>query len=154
MTTQEVRDLVVEGWKAIGFVEDDYDATDEAIFWLLHGQFCKWRPPKQADSVKHYAITLTTSGKRDVSHLKDTLKKILTSKSIAPEHFEWCIEDTKAGMPHIHAYIKTNNYVRARDVLRFNSGDRVDVKIIKGLAIPKWTNYIAKEEVPRTELPE
>lgn len=154
MSTQEVRDIVLKGWKAVGFVgEDEYDSIDEVTVWILMGRFMKWKPKfSNPDSMRHYAITLTVRDRTEEELMK-TVRRLLSSKSIAPNYFEWCLEDTKAGLPHAHLYIKTPNYIRARDVLRFNDNERVDVKILKGLAINKWLNYIAKEEVPRTEIP-
>lgn len=111
------------------------------------------KPP----SVRKYAITLTTKpAPKGVSksHLADRsanfsklIYSICKSKLVAPLTFSYSLEHPDTNL-HAHIYLETQQYIKARDILRMNQGNRVDVKLLKGLEVPKWLNYIAKDVKP------
>lgn len=155
--SKEVIDEMVDSWVAIGYIEPDVSQIykdDEGLFWERFRAFKNWKPHLPTLGQRHYAITLTLTSKRSEDDLLKSVRRVLTSKCVVDDtsEFQWCRELTKVGMPHVHIYLKTPLYVRARDILRMNDCDRVDVKTIKGIEINKWLNYIAKDMVPYTSI--
>ncbi len=93
----------------------------------------------------HYAITLTTKS-APFKELVHRFHNFLHTKSIWQNlikvHF--CCEKSK--IIHLHAYVQTHRYIEARDVYRKNNNERVDVKLLNGLARIKWLNYMKKTD--------
>ncbi len=151
----ECEQLVIDGWKAIGYIPEDMDNDMlHDTFWFHMKQFTSHKFVSPNGNLRHYSITLTYSTPRTKQDLLDTCRKVLLSRSVQPEFYEWCLEKTKKGVDHIHIYLTTKMYVRARDILRFNDKQRIQIDSLRGIAISKWRNYIAKEGTPLTELPE
>ena len=128
----------------------DPDFVDRGNFTLLELQalvFSSLKKPfrkaKSNNAFHHYALTLTMTTP-DQEVLQARLHKIKTSKLISPVIFEYCIEHPDDNV-HAHVYLKTDRYIYARDILRMNDKDRVDVKKLKGLDIAKWQNYMRKD---------
>lgn len=90
-----------------------------------------------------YFITLTDI-KEDPKDLIISIKKIINSKLINVIKYLYCFELTKDGIPHIHMVMKTDKYVKARDILNMNNGKRIDISLVKSLI--NVINYICKEE--------
>lgn len=99
------------------------------------------------DSDFHYSITLTTVEGDTVEDLEARVAKLCKSKLLSPKFFEYSIEHEDTNV-HAHVYLHTGRYVKARDVLRINSGRRIDIKKLKGIDVCKWRQYISKEVVP------
>lgn len=113
------------------------------------------KPP----SLRKYAITLTTEplpkkpSKKYLQDRQEALTKVVytvsTSKLVDPSRFDYSFEHPDTNL-HCHIYLETSKYIKARDILRMNKGNRVDVKLLKGVEAAKWLNYIAKETQPKS----
>lgn len=162
------RNHVIENDFVIFMIEDLYSIKKEELQTMPmekctsigHGIF-SYIPPKQKlrdyfsrfeaatsgvdPTHKHYEITLTTSPGVSEEELTKRIEKIAASKCVNPIFFEYAIEHPESNI-HAHCYVSTDNYIKARDILRMNKGDRCTISKVKN--ITAFRRYISKECSP------
>lgn len=129
----------------------DYDKFTDIYLRWSHPELyaskavsCKIENLGEFDKGKRrYFITITDRD-GDYGHVYDCLRKIVESKAIRPWNWLACWELTKEGRPHIHLLIDTDNYVKTRDLVKWNNGQIVNVQKVKNLQ--STVDYIMKND--------
>lgn len=98
----------------------------------------------QPDHTSYYEITLTTT-KDDPYELRQWVQTIAKSKMFQCRDMPYCIELTKAGLPHIHAILcSEKKYIDATKIKSLGYPYRYSCSRVRNLEA--FTNYINKEK--------
>lgn len=126
------------------YIKNLHDEADKIYNEHMNNRFPKKDVSSRIKDKRSRFITLSCT--TDWSKLRQSLSKILCTRSNSIEQAYGCVESTKKQRPHVHmiVYLQEGKYIRKPILQRQNNNDIVDIRIPR--KDENVLSYIAKDD--------